>query len=52
MIGVGSIRTEYGSFHFNLGPGDDEMYHEISAVEMENVMARFGECSLKEIGKN
>ena len=39
VIGGGSIRTEYGSFWFNLGPGEDGKYHEITAVGMKNVTA-------------
>ena len=33
--GGGSIMTEYSSFHFNLGPGEDGKYHEITIVGME-----------------
>ena len=43
--------TEYGSFWFNFGPGEDEKYHEITAVGMENVTAGFGEYNLKEIAQ-
>ena len=51
VIGGGSIRTEYGSFRFNLGPGEDSKYHEITAIGMESVTAGFGEYDLKEIIK-
>ena len=51
VIGGGSIRTEYGSFQFNLGPGEDRNYHRITAVWMENVTAGFGEYTLKEIAQ-
>ena len=51
VIGGGSIKTEYGSFWFNLGPGEDGKYHEITAVGMENVRAGFGEYNLKEIAQ-
>ena len=43
--------TEYCSFRFNLGPGEDGKYHKIMAVGMENVTAGFGEYNLKEIGQ-
>ena len=43
--------TEYGSFQFNLGPGEDGKYHKIMAVGMENVTAGFGEYNLKEIAQ-
>ena len=45
----GSIRTEYGSFRFNLGPGEDKKYHKIAAVGMKNFTAGFGKCKLKDI---
>ena len=41
IIGGGSIRTEYGSFRFNLGPGEDGKYHEITAIGMDSVTAGF-----------
>ena len=41
VIGGGSIMTEYGSFRFNLGPGEDKNYHKITAVGMRNVTAGF-----------
>ena len=43
IIGGGSIRTEYGSFRFNLGPGEDGKYHEITAIGMDSVTAGLGE---------
>ena len=42
---------EYGSFRFNLGPGDDRKYDKITAVGMKNVTAGFGKYSLKYIGQ-
>ena len=44
--GGGSIRTEYGSFQFNLGPGEDGKYHKITAVGMDRVTSGFGEYNL------
>ena len=41
--------TEYGNFRFNLGPGEDKIYHEITAVGMRNVTAGFGKYDLEEI---
>ena len=32
VIGGGSIRMEYGSLRFNLGPGEVGRYHEIQCV--------------------
>ena len=51
IIGGGSIRTEYGSFRFNLGPGEDGKYHEITAIGMDSVTAGFGKYDLKEVIK-
>ena len=51
VIGGGSVVTEYGNFRFNFGPGEDRMYHEITAVGMRNVMAGFGKYELEEIGQ-
>ena len=42
VIGGGAVMTEYGNFRFNLGPGEDKIYYEITAVEMRNVTASFG----------
>ena len=51
VIGGGSIRMEYGSFRFNLGPGEDGKYHEITAVGMDKVSSGFGEYNLQEVIK-
>ena len=47
----GSRNTEYGSFRFNLGPGEAGKYHEITAIGMDSVTAGFGKYDLKEIIK-
>ena len=49
VIGGGSIKTEYGSFRFNLGPREDGKYHEITAVGMDNVTSGFGEYDLEKV---
>ena len=49
VIGGGSIRTEYGSFRLNLGPGEDGKYRKITAVGMDNVTSGFGEYNLEEV---
>ena len=46
VIGSGSVVTEYGNFRFNLGPGEDQIYR-----EMTNVTAEFGQYELGEIGE-
>ena len=40
-----------GNFRFNLGPGEDRIYHEITAVGMRNVTTSFGKYELEEIGQ-
>ena len=49
VIGGVCIRTEYGSFHFNLGPVEDGKYHEITAVGMDDVNSVFREYNLEEV---
>ena len=49
VIGGGLIRTEYKSFQFNLKPGEDGKYHEITAIGMDNVTSGFGEYGLEEV---
>ena len=49
VIGGGSIKTEYGSFRLNLGPGEEGKYHEITAIGMDSVTAGLGEYDLKEV---
>ena len=51
MIGGGAVMTEYGNFSFNLGPGEDKMYHVIAAVGKRNVRASFGKYELEDIGQ-
>ena len=41
--------TEYSNFRFNLGPVEDQIYHEITVVGLRNVTAEFGEYDLEEI---
>ena len=51
VIGGGSVMTGYGNFRFNLRPGEDKSYHEITAVGMRNVTADFEKYELEEIGQ-
>ena len=51
VIGGGSVMAEYGNFRFNLGPGEDNIYHEITAVWMRNILAGFIKYDLEEIGQ-
>ena len=37
VVGGGNLKTEYGSYRFNLGHGASGEYHEISCVGMDSV---------------
>ena len=49
MVGGKKIKTDYGTFRFNLGPGEDNQYHEIVCAGMDSVTAGFGKYDLSEI---
>ena len=52
VIGGGSVVKEHGNFRFNLGPGEDQIYHEITAVGMRNVTTDLENMSWKKSYKN
>ena len=41
LIAGGQVESEFGKFRFNLGPGDNDKYHEITAVGMNEVTSEF-----------
>ena len=49
VVGGGSLKTEYGSYQFNLGPGAGGEYHEISCVGMDSVTSKFNKYDLSNI---
>ena len=49
VVGVGNLKTEYGSYQFNLGPGAGGEYHEISCVGMDSVTSKFNKYDLSNI---
>ena len=51
LISGGQVESEYGVFRFNLGPGDKEKYHEITAVGMNEITNEFHKYDLKEINR-
>ena len=51
VVGGKKIKTDYGTFRFNLGPGEDNKYHEIVCAGMDSVTAGFGKYDLSEICK-
>ena len=46
VVGGGNLKTEYGSYRFNLGLGAGGEYHEISCVSMDSVTSRFNKYDL------
>ena len=49
VVGGGNLKTEHGSYRFNLGPGAGGEYHEISCVGMDSVTSRFNKYDLSDI---
>ena len=49
VVGGGNLKTEYGSYRFNLCPGASGEYHEISCVGMDSVTSKFNKYDLSEI---
>ena len=52
VIGGETVTAESGSVRFNLGSGQEGVYHEIRAVGMDNVTSEFAEYDLNEIRKD
>ena len=48
----GTLTAEFGSFRFNLGSGQDGVYHKIRAVGMDSVTSELAEYDLNKIGKD
>ena len=51
VVGGDKITSDHGTFRFNLGPGDNEEYHEIACIGMNDVTAGFGSYDLSEISR-
>ena len=51
LIAGGQVESEFGKFRFNLGPGEDDKYHEITAVGMNEVTSEFHRYDLEEINQ-
>ena len=49
LIAGGYVESEFGKFRFNLGPGEDDKYHEITAVGMSQLTTEFHKYDLEEI---
>ena len=51
LIAGGQVESVFGKFRFNLGPGEDENYHKITAVGMKDITTEFGKYDLEEINQ-
>ncbi len=49
VVGGNKVRSNHGTFRFNLGPGDRGEYHEVVCVGMDDVTAGFGTYDLSDI---
>ena len=49
VVGGGSVKTEYGSYWFNLGPRAEGEYHEISCAGIKTVTSKFNKYDLSDI---
>ena len=49
VVGGNKVKSNHGTFMFNLGPGDNEEFHEIVCIGMSDVTAGFGSYDLSEI---
>ena len=51
VVGGNKVKSNHGTFRFNLGPGDNREFHEVVCVEMSDVTAGFGSYDLSEIAE-
>ena len=51
VVGGNRVRSNHGTFRFNLGSGDNGEFHEIVCIEMNDVTAGFGSYDLSEISE-
>ena len=49
MVGGKKIKSQHGTYRFNLGPAEKGKFHEIVCVGMDDVTAGFGTYDLSEI---
>ena len=49
VVDGGSVKSKFGSYRFNLGPGAGGEYHEISCVSMDSVTSKFNKYDLSYI---
>ena len=51
VVGGDKVVSDHGTFRFNLGPGDNDEFHEIVCVGLSDVTAGFGSYDLSEISR-
>ena len=49
VVGGGNLKTEYGSYRFNLGPGAGGEYYEVLCIGMDFVTSKFNKYDLTNI---
>ena len=49
VVGGNRVKSNHGTFRFNLGPRDNGEFHEVVCVGMSDVTAGFGSYDLSEI---
>ena len=51
VVGGNRVKSNHGTFRFNLGPGDKGEFHEVVFVGMDDVTTGFGSYDLSEINE-
>jgi len=51
VVGGGSVCSEYGSYKFGLGPDEENKFHELRCIGIENVTSEFRKYDLIDIIK-
>ena len=49
VVGGNKVKSNHGTFRFNLGPGDNGEFHEVVCVGMNDITTGFGSYDLSEI---
>ena len=49
VVGGDRVKTSFGSYRFNLGPGEGDVYHEIICAGMDSVTSGFMKYDIQEI---
>ena len=49
VVGGGNVNTNYGTYHFNMGPTQTGKFHEMNVVKMNSVTSKFTTYELNEI---